>query len=275
MKIMALISMFLLLATPFSSFTALSDAELPQWMVGDKWTYNSISHSVTRTLTVEVTDISTVNVNGTDYDVYVVETSTAITVENNTYTTIITNYIIRSTFETVKTEFAESDPEGLIYEMTMTYSPPRKDYDFPLEVGKTWYSNYTEILFDGFDYNNISMSISYLVTEIEYLTLEVGTFECYKIEVNDGMVSTYYNWYSPDVNNTVEATIGTDLFLPLELTSYTISGGGDGDGDSEPAEIPYLLLLIPIIIAVILVVMIILKKKSNEKKKKKKKKKKK
>jgi hypothetical protein len=271
--------MFLLLALPYSSFTALSDAEMPQWKVGNKWVYKSTFFDSPRTISVEVTEISTVNVNNTDYDVYVVETSSDFTIQNITYsTTVITSYILRSNLAKVKTVFSETNSENQSINIITTNSPPRRDYDFPLKVGKSWHSDYTESLFDGENYNNLSRKLNYSVTGIESLTLEAGTFECYKIKVDDELGMTYYDWYSPKVNNTVNATVGSEMFLPLELNSSTFSDQEDVDPkptDTQGVDILYLLLLIPVIIAVILVVIVVFKKKGAKKKKRKKKKKKK
>lgn len=272
MKIMTLISMFLLLSMPLSSFSALSDAEQPQWIVGDKWHYKSTQFEWTRNVSVEVTGITNVNVNNIDYDVYVVETKSNLTLQDITLTTGINSYILRSNLAKVKNEFTETISGNTSIVMTTTYNPPRKDYDFPLKVGKTWYSESTESFFDGETYNNISRRLNYSVVELESLNLEAGTFECYKIKIDDGLGSIYYDWYSPKVNNTVNATLRLDLFLPLELTSYTISGKGGEDskpGDTSIVDTPYLLLLISVIVAVILVVIVVLKKKGAKKKKKK------
>jgi hypothetical protein len=265
--------MFLLLALPLSSFTAESDAEQPQWKVGDKWHYKSTQLEGTQDISVEVTEITNVNVNNIDYDVYVVETKSNFTFQGVTLITGINSYILRSNLAKVKNEFTETVSQNTSIVMTTTYNPPRKDYDFPLKVGKTWYSESTESFFDGETYNNISRRLDYSVVELESLTLEAGTFECYKIKIDDGLGSIYYDWYSPKVSNTVNATLRLDLFLPLELTSSTFTDHEDGNskpGDTSNVETPYLLLLISVIVAVILVVIVVLKKKDAKKKKRKK-----
>jgi hypothetical protein len=278
LKIIALISMFLLLTLPHSSFTALGDAVKPQWNVGNTWVYNTTFFNKNRTIEVEVTEISTVNVNDTNYDVYVVKTLSNITIQNVDYSTVVNSYVLRSNLAKVKTEFTETAAQDISITMITTYSPPRRDYNFPLKVGKTWQSTFTESLFDGENYNNLSRRLNYSVIEKEDLTLEAGTFESYKIKVDDDFGSTYYDWYSPEVNNTVNSTLGSDMFLPIELISSTLIAQEDGDTkpDDKPKpteDFPYLLLLIPVIMAVILVVILVLKKKGSKKKKKKKKKK--
>ena len=274
LKAMALISIFLLLTMPFSSFSAMGDAKLPQWVVGDKWVYNSTFHEFRRTIEVEVTELSTVNVNGTYYDVYIVVTTSNNTFEGVSFSiSVIESYVLRSNLAKIKTEFTETISGNTSNPIITTNSPPRMDYDFPLKVGKTWQSHFTESVYDGETYNNISRSINYSVMSSEYLVLESGTFKCYKIRIDDGFSPFYYDWYSPDVNNTVNATLGTEMFVPIELTSYKISGKGGEDPDpTDPSseDFPYILLLIPIIIAVILVIIVVSRKKTAKKKMKKK-----
>jgi len=265
---------FILLIQVFTS-TVVSDAELPEWSVGDKWKYEVSIIGIMGNITTEVIEMTTINVNDTDYEVYVVETIIELTIEEMIITHTINNYILRSDLSTVKTELIETFPDGSSLNAVTTYIPPRKDYDFPLAVGKEWTSNFTESTYvEDTGYYNFTKLINYTVVGQESVTVGAGTFDSYKIEIDDGLGNVIYSWYSSEVNNVVNTTgRPEEMGLPMKLTHYQYDD--KDDGETSPSQVPYLLLLLIIPIIVILFVGLLVLRKGRKKKKRKKKRKKK
>lgn len=253
----------------------VSDAEIPEWIVGDSWNYHSSIEGSLANFTIEVTEITAINVNGTDYEVYVAETTIELPIEQKIITSTIKNYILKDDLSTVKTELIETGPNESLRITVTTYDPPKKDYDFPLEVGKEWISHFFESIYEEeLGYSNITRQYKYKVVGEESITVEAGTFDCYKIEVDIGFGNPTITWYSPKVNNVVLTTgRQEEMGLPIELTHH--AHGDKDDGETSFFKVPYLLLLLLIPIIVILFVGILVMRKSRKKKKRKKKRKKK
>ncbi len=255
--------------------TVIGDAEIPEWSVGDKWEYETSIIGMRGNITIEVIEMSTINVNSTDYDVYVVETMLELTMDGMFITNTINNYILRGDLATVKTVFNETGPDDSLHIVVTTYDPPRKDYDFPLVLGKTWTSNFTESIYEEtMGYYNLTRLIKYTVVGQESVTVGAGTFDCYKIEMDYGPGDVIYTWYSPEVNNVVNTTgRPEEMGLPMKLTHYQYDD--KDDGETSPSQVPYLLLLLLIPIIVILFVGLLVLRKGRKKKKRKKKRRKK
>lgn len=255
---------------------AVSDAELPEWSIGDSWNYKSPIVEVPANFTMEVKDITTVNVNGTDYEVYVVENIIEFPIEDIIITNTINNYILRDELSTVKTELIQPGPNNSIRITVTIFDPPKKDYNYPLTVGKEWNSKFFESVHEEeLGYFNTTRDFKYKVVGEEPVTVEAGTFDCYKIEIDIGFVNPTIAWYSPEVENVVKTTgRQAEMGIPMELTHYTHDDNGDDGGETSPSKTPYLLLLFLIPIIVILFVGLLVMRKGRKKKKRRKKKRK-
>lgn len=256
--------LFILLMQGFAP-TCFGDAELPKWKVGDKWRYEPTTVNITANFTIEVSELTTVNVNGTNYEVYIVKTRSDLIVPDANLTELIDHYILRGNLGIVKRNTTHIAPEEEIQTAVTTYNPPRMDYHFPLVIGKSWFSNFTESMYNkDWGYYNTTKSVRYTVVGIESVTVKAGTFECYKIEINEGGGGFVYTWYSPEVNNMVKTTGGTEgLIFPMELT-YSTYLEKENEGFNLFA-MPWVLLLIIIpIIIVILVVWLVVKRKGKK-----------
>lgn len=262
--------MFFILLMQIFAPIAVSDAKLPEWSIGDIWKYKSPIREVPANFTIEVKDITTINVNGTDYEVYVVENIIEFPIEDIIVTNIINNYILRDDLSTVKTELIEAGP-GNSTRITVTiYDPPKKDYNFPLSVGKEWNSKFFESIYEEeLGYFNTTRDFKYKVLGEEPVTVEAGIFDCYKLEIDVGFVDPTIAWYSPEVNNVVKTTgRQAEMGIPMELIHYTSEDGDDGE--TTPSSVPYLLLLLIIPIIVILFVAFLAMRMGRKKKKKRK-----
>lgn len=253
----------LLPLSEISILTVKAEAELPKWSVGDKWVYETYYYGLTLETKTEIINITTINVNDTNYEVYVAHSTSSAP-----WTASISDkYVLTENMATVKTVTIWGYAENKTETMT-TYQPPKKDFDFPLSVGKNWTTTYTYFQNSESLGNFTKTEIKYYnVTGIETITVKAGTFECYVIEDTDkyGVVYTK-TWYSPKVKNSVRTEETYRITITTDLASYSIKRGGDED-DFDLLVIPYVMLLIIIpIILVIVVNSLIGRRKGKQKK---------
>ncbi len=262
---------FCLLLVQSLPSTAFGQAAKPVWVEGDIWKYETSQMDLyTQNDTFEFSEISTINLNGTEYEVCVLDTTSVISMYGIEITYTGHNYYLRSNLAVVKTEMTMS-MMGMSSSTVTTYEPPKEDYDFPLSVGKSWTSTFTESSYTTFNgnfmgYNNDTKTVSYTVLEEGSTTVEAGEFECYLIEADDGEGTITSIYYSEEVKNAVKirSESGGMMIEELELTYYEVTlpsgNGGDGDGGTggggfDLFAMPWLLLLI--LIPIILVAFIV------------------
>jgi hypothetical protein len=220
------------------------DSEKPDWEVGDKWNYDMSVMGMSVPVTYKVSDITSIDVNGTDYDVYDMEIKGTGGTQHM--------YYLTSDLALVKTQIPSMGGDS---PMISSYDPPKIEFDFPLAVGKTWNSTSIQsVTGGGFDPANLTLIETYNVVRMESITVEAGTFECYRIEsMNDNELITTTRWYSEEVRNVVKSTVNiSSVNTEMELKSYSFKGEGDGSDDDALPE-PLMFLIIPIIIVVLIV----------------------
>ncbi len=250
----AIISCFLLIGGLTS--IVMGDSEKPDWKVGDEWKYDMTVMGMNVKVTHKVSEITNINVNGTDYEVFHIEVIGSGGTKHMYYT--------KSDLSLVKMEVPST---AVSSSFTITYDPPKKEFDFPLVVGKTWNSTYTETIHsDEYGLINVTGTEYYSVVEIESITIKAGTFECYRIESHDdhGFINTT-RWYSEDVKYFIKSSEKVnEVTTELELISYTFDGKGEG---SAPPALPDLILLviIPLIILAFVVGVAVSRKRKKAK----------
>ncbi len=258
---------FVFLATGLS-FTAVGDAEMPKWNIGDTWNYEASITNRDISFTYEVTDLTTVNVNGTNYEVYVTDTVMKMTMtipgsDDITVTSTGNVYYLSGNLAIVRTELSLYT-EGHVSTMITTYDPPFVQLDFPLEVGKSWTTTYKISIYRKYDgvitsYNNETINVTSTVEGIENKEVEAGTFECYKIKLDDGSGTVSYSWYSPNVKNMVATSAkGTGIETELKLASYNEASLTEFDLFAMPYIL--LLIIIPVIIVILIIVVALSRK---------------
>jgi hypothetical protein len=141
--------------------------------------------------------------------------------------------------------------------LTFTYYLPKKEFDFPLVVDKTWNSTYNMTIYSGeSDPTDVTMKEDYFVTKIENLTIKAGTFECYRIESDDRYESVHTTrWYSEEVKNVVKSSVNmSGMITEMELVSFSL---GDKNDISDSQDLPLIILfiIIPIIIIILIVIL--------------------
>ncbi len=236
-----------------------SDAQLPEWEVGYTWNYKSTGLIPSRTvnLTYKVVDATDVIVNGINYKAYLVNSTNIMNIDGTKFHEYRIKYISKFNLSIIKIDFPHKGPLGQAIIRESVFTPPVIEYNFPLYLGKNWTMNYNETIKIGEEIKfNMSEMYNYTVVGVETLTVPPGSFECYKIEIDDGIGSIKYMWYSDEVRNLVKHTGEADeIPFEIELNSYSLVAKVDDDEDTNP----FLSwdLLLPIIISVIIIVIII------------------
>jgi hypothetical protein len=215
---------------------------------------------------LEFEDVKTINVNGTDYEVYYMKKEDTTSAYGFNITQPSDVYYQKSDLGMVKMDQTTTFL-GIDSSSVTTFAPPKKDCKFPLSVGQSWTETFTEISYSSMDdeilfYNEETKTNTYTVLLQEEVIVEAGTFDAYKIQCDDGSAGATYSWYVPEVKNFVKMSAGGNTY---ELTSYEVTApktSGDGDGTEIGEEggfdlftMPYLLflILIPIIVVVLAV----------------------
>jgi hypothetical protein len=248
----SIFSCFILVACLASM--VVGESYMPEWEVGNEWKYEMTVLDITGTVTHKVSDITNINVNGTNYEVYHVKVIGSGGTEHLYYTI--------SDLSLVKMEVPST---AVSSSLTFTYYPPKNEFDFPLVVEKIWNSSYNMTIYNGeSDPTDVTMKEDYSVTKIENLTIKAGTFECYKIESVDRYESVHTTrWYSKEVKNVVKSTVNmSGMITEMELVSFS---SGDKKDGSDSQDLPLLLLFIIIPILLLLSIAVLVMRGKNKK----------
>jgi len=121
------------------------------------------------------------------------------------------------------------------YNSSTTYTPPLHLYQFPLAVGKIWWSNssfaswYTDQTGNHTQPGPYNFAIRRTVVNQTTVTVPAGTFDTYLVAqyINDGKQLNEYRWFSLHAKTSVKlmifnANTGT-LFDSYVMTSYSLA----------------------------------------------------
>ncbi|UCG70410.1 MAG: hypothetical protein JSV09_05185 [Thermoplasmata archaeon] len=263
---MVLVVMWCFLLLDIIAIPVKGDAELPEWQIGDKWKYdksdtiligtinNTTDITYRSRIETEVLNLTTLHVNGSNYEVYGVETRTELIEElgipSEGVLTQDINYIIKSNLAILRQVSTFESPYGS-FTLIYTYDPPKKEYDFPLTIGKSWTAHTTQSVYGELTgYDNITIIDNYTVEDTENVTVKAGTFECYRIKVDDGSGILTYIWYSSIIKNIVKiSSESMGHSMTIELTSSTYNPNKE---ETDTYVLLYIMLLILILIIVLL-----------------------
>ena len=121
------------------------------------------------------------------------------------------------------------------YSSGSVYTPPLHMYEFPLSVGKTWWSNSTAAGWYIDQYGNhtqpgpSSFAIKRTVINQTTVTVPAGTFDTFLVAqyLNDGQQLNEYRWFSLQAETSVKflifATTTGSLFDSYVMTSYRLA----------------------------------------------------
>lgn len=281
------VMMYLVVFSVLSGNTS-GDLEKPIWGMGDKWVYNGTSTEagMNGTISMEITGTTTIIVNGTNYDVYVMKTSINATLITagmvGNVTANGTSYWLRSNLAGVKTVMDMNVTFtylGTEYYMsssnTTTYNPPVDSYHFPVSVGETWTTTATAtstevtssnipLYQSGTKSSTTTETKNYSCLCTESVTVPAGAFNAYKIKSQELGSNKYeMDYISSDVGFMVKTESYNEtgqLSSTQELISYSYVGAGAEEGGplgEKLAGIPILYWLVITGIVIIVVVLVI------------------
>ncbi|UCH90008.1 MAG: hypothetical protein JSV49_05030 [Thermoplasmata archaeon] len=238
--------------------------EVPTFSVGDRFEYVVFFNyedmdmpegsTYTGKMTIEITGIETLTLNGNDYEVYVFEIDSIMEMKSGLYsmsnTMEGTAWVRTSDLADVKEDITyESTESGFglddtySYHEIYIYDPPNDKYQFPMSVAEKWIAASTAEVECTDSYNGETDSYSYTETstmEFECLrkdtvTVPAGSFDVFAVYY----VQSYSDddWtYEDDGTDTdddgwtdwEENEYGTD---PDDPTDYPPSGDGGNGGN--------------------------------------------
>lgn len=148
-----------------------NEAAVPEWRVGDRWTYDWVSGQERGTRTAEVSDVTTVN--GVDY--YVVDTGVTL-----------------QQYYTRDLHFAAGVQASRVVTRMV---PPQAWFVWPLRPSAQW-------RYQGAYQEAQSTKVqndAFAVVGIEQITVPAGTFRAFKIVRQTDRQDADEYWYAPDV----------------------------------------------------------------------------
>lgn len=240
-----------------------AEAQLPAYQIGDKWEYKMSSTGMgieaSGNIVMEVNGTSSISVNDTSYDVWVMKMSGEMSFSgpmgSGTSRMNGTAYIRQTDLATVKA-ITDSETTAASYgenihsidHTEITYDSHKDDFNFPIEIGESWVVTTNETIYSSSTYDGETWEDTYtdtIITNYECVGMETihvpaGTFETYKIRYQEED-SEYYDivYYSPDVGTYVrmENYDETDEIVAIaELTYYqygAVIGGEEGIEEEE------------------------------------------
>ena len=151
-----------------------------------------------------------------------------------------------------KTDLAYVGISIPMFGISLTYDPPRKLFDWPMEVGRIW-----TWVDDSNPPNKVTYT--YKVEGKETITTKAGTFESFRISEKDDTTwsTTRFTWYSSVAGFQVKTqTDGSDS--SLELAEFKHATGGLFPAGFGPESMMFWFLIIGLVVIIAVVVMVVL-----------------
>jgi len=245
--------------------TALAPARKPNWHINDYWKYHGqFVFIVTVLIDVDlnVTGKGEVSVGPNTYSVFMLDFSIKTTLGAFQTSVTGTNYYSQDDFSLIKTKsttYDNSKPKTT--ETTeITYDPPKREVNFPMDLGKEWEDNLTITNVDtvnGVTKTTVSNeSLTFTVAAIESLDTSLGQMDCFRITQMNKTGATLNYWYSAGIGEFVKLTFSPALQDSyVTITDYQYyPGGGNGDGGGNGMLVLALIVVVVVIVVVIAVV---------------------
>lgn len=191
------------------------EGRLPTYKVGDKWTYEGVVEGSRYSITLEVTGESTVE----GKDCWVVKQTYSPAFMGITSGTVKYD---KSNWFAVDTQVTGS-MQGITFSGSVVHSyDPSDAACFPLELGRevgvTETTTRTATAAGTTKKTTETKTHTYKVEAVEEITVEAGTFKCFKI--TDG---ASIRWYSDKVKQEVKSSIEeAGITMVMQLTSYSV-----------------------------------------------------
>ena len=229
-----LLVLCLLAAAPFA-FTACgggdgdgtpSGGQLPDIEVGDTWVFSYMMQGADSTLTEEIVGEERVE----DRDCYVIDMSfdPPLSFPQGGGVSTITGMTYWGDKATCLYEVKQEmvgDYNGEPFTITITYAYSPWAPLFPLELGEEVETEQTVTqYYDGTQTGEpIVVTLRYRVDSQEAVTVSAGTFDCWRLVIDDGEGNIIQVvWWSDEAKTMVKSTDGFGKTL-MELLSYSVS----------------------------------------------------
>jgi len=217
----------------------------PVWSVGDYWKFSDPTDPQNYSR-FEVSKIDAKKtVAGETFDCY--ELTLEQTVKQGSQYQSLTG-----TLWMRKTDLAYVAIHIPVFGITVSYNPPRKLFDWPLEVGRIW-----TWVDDSNPPNKVTYT--YKVEGTETVTTKAGTFETFRISEKDDTTwsTTRFTWYSSVAGFQVKTkTDGSDS--SMELAEYKHATGGLFPAGFGPESMMFWFLIIGLVVIIAVVAMVLL-----------------
>ncbi|MBU4255845.1 MAG: carboxypeptidase-like regulatory domain-containing protein [Thermoplasmatales archaeon] len=236
------------------------ECAVPIWKVGDVWNYTSTGMDDKINFSLKVVDIDTINVNNTNYSVYVVAIKAegsgnmSVSMSGNMYIQCSDIAIVKQNLTATSSYSYDGYSYSYTTTMTSTYSPPLKSFVFPLSVGRRWWS-YSHVsssyTMTGYSYTyNQTAEIYGYCAEKENISIVGENRSVYRIEyIEPGMEDPVplmkssvllkhaeagksaefpSVYYSPEIRNIVKIGSSKESGYAgygIELSSFTVGSG--------------------------------------------------
>lgn len=201
------------------------EGQLPDWQVGDNWTWSHLMDGTTTILTEEIVDEETVEGRACyvfdmvfDPEMSYTYSDMECTVTDMQYWGDKANALLG-----VKQEYSVTC-NGYVSASIETYSYSPWTSLFPLEIGKEVEMEKTTTRYSAGEQigDPVVTTESYDVVGKEDITVAAGTFSCWKITIYDSAIGdTRTMWYSDEVKSVVKMTDADGNTL-MELQSYSV-----------------------------------------------------
>jgi len=230
----------------FSTSNVKAQGSAPEWTIGDYWEYfgqgDFLGQMVNITMRFEVMEKVTVEIGDVSYETHRCALSISISYLGTSITATGDAFFRTSDLAEVKIFFTFMGESN-----TITYDPPQEVFWFPLSNGKSWNSTSTQTTISDGNTDTDVITIDYSVSGPETLTVQVGSYTCFRVtgqEIGGSISSTTY--YSDAVGYAVRISgiaAGFEMDSPLDLIAFNYQKSG----------FIIMLLTIIIIIAVIII----------------------
>jgi hypothetical protein len=259
--VLAIVAMTFVAFLPTTA--ALAPAKAPGWKINDNWTYEGklvIIVTFNLNVSLNVTGKGDISVGPNTYSVYTLDFSIRASLGALVSTISGKDYYEQHDYSLIKTESTATE-NNKVKTTTVTYDPPKREVNFPLEVGKEWEDDHTittVVSVDNVPTTTVTNEqFTYLVAGTDAVDTKVGQLECYRITATNktGHAVTY--WYSAQVGQFVRLAFPALPNSDVTLVDYQYAPSGGGGHDGGPNNSLLILAIILIIIVIIVVVVII------------------
>lgn len=260
MIVLATAAIILLAIVPPTA--AQAPAKKPNWHINDYWKYHGqFVFIVTVLIDVDlnVTGKGEVSVGPNTYSVFMLDFSIRTTLGTIESTVSGTDYFSQDDFSLIKTRSTTND-NGKLKTTEVTYDPPKREVNFPMDLGKEWEDNFTITTVNtvnGVAKTTVTNeSLTYTVAAIESLDTSLGQMDCYRITAMNKTGNSINYWYSAQIGEFVKLSFSPALQDSyVTITDYQYApGGGNGDGGGNSMMMIRLIAVVVVIVVVVVVV---------------------